>query len=249
MNKPGVGVELVGSAERLPFQVRVAQRSELEEVVRLRSQAYGRHLPEFGAKLSQPEAADYQLGCEVFVAISKLDGSLLGTLRTHANALQSLPLEGSIQLPDRFTGKRMIEATRLSVLGNANSSLVRNALFKAFFSYAREQNADWMLVTGRKPIDRMYEALLYRDVAEEGAFFPMKCTGNLPHRVMCMAVKEAEPIWREARHPLYDFAFVTRHPDIDVSGARDLGDVWERRPGAKLALFQPPVRSLARVAV
>ncbi|HEY1090046.1 MAG TPA: hypothetical protein VGE47_03060 [Burkholderiaceae bacterium] len=231
------------SVEHLPFEVRVARADELMAVAQMRASAYGRHLPAVGAQLVRPEMADYEMGCEVFVAVSRFDNSLLGTLRTHTNLLRPLPLEASIRLPDEYQGKRMVEATRLSVPGGSQASLVRNALFKAFFLYAAAQDLDWMVVTGRRPVDRIYDSLLYTDVAGPGAFYEMEHVGGVPHRVMSMAVAEAEPIWRRAAHPLYKFAFVTRHVDIDISGARDLAAARQTlkqqgQPGAA-AMFRP----------
>ncbi|MDN3922254.1 N-acyl amino acid synthase FeeM domain-containing protein [Roseateles violae] len=227
MTKPGSpgGFE-GGLSERLPFRVTIANRDELTEVARMRALAYGRHLPELGQRLSEPEPADFEWGCEVIVAKSKLDGTILGTLRTHTNVLKPLPLEASMTLPARYQGKRLVEATRLSVQSGGNASLVRNALFKAFYLYSLGQGADWLVVAGRRPVDRIYDGLLYTDVAESGAFYPMAHAGGLPHRVMSMAVAEAEPIWRQAEHPLYGFAFQTRHPDIDLDAVRDLSVVW-----------------------
>lgn len=208
--------------ERLPFWVRIAATDELDAVARLRTAAYGKHLPALAAHLRQPEAADFEPGNEVFVAVSKLDGSMLGTLRTHSNLFKPLPLEASMELPARFQGCRLIEATRLSVLGSLQASLVRNALFKAFFQYCLSQQVDWMLATGRPPVDRLYASMLWRDVGDVGRLYPMAHVAGVPHRVMCMAPAEAASIWRAAQHPLFRFAFETEHPDLDLSGVRAL---------------------------
>ena len=209
-------------SDRLPFRVRVAAADELDGVARLRSAAYGRHLPTLAAHLRQPEVADYELGNEVFVAVSKLDGSILGTIRTHSNLFKPLPLEASMDLPARFQGCRLIEATRLSVPGNLQASLVRNSLFKAFFQYCRSQKVDWMLAAGRPPVDRLYASMLWRDVDGDGKLYPMAHAAGVPHRVMCMAPAQSESIWRAANHPLLRFAFETLHPDLDLSGVRSL---------------------------
>ena len=214
--------EATGLNERLPFRVRIATADELEAVARLRALAYGRHVPALAAHLRQPEAADFEPGNEVFVAASKLDGSLLGTFRTHSNLFKPLPLEESMELPASFQGCRLIEATRLSVLGNLQASLVRNALFKAFFQYCRTQNSDWMLAAGRPPVDRLYASMLWRNVDSAGRLYPMAHAAGLPHRVMCMAPAQAESIWRAANHPLFRFAFQTVHADLDFSGVRAL---------------------------
>jgi len=209
-------------SERLPFRVKIATADELTAVARLRAAAYGKHLPALATRLLQPEAADFELGNEVFVAVSKLDGSMLGTIRTHSNLFKPLPLEASMDLPAHFQGRRLIEATRLSVLGNLQASLVRNALFKTFFHYCLSQKADWMLAAGRRPVDRLYDTMLWRDVDGVGKLYPMAHAAGVPHRVMTMAPAEAEPIWRAADHPLFRFAFQTVHPDLDFAGVRSL---------------------------
>ena len=212
-------------SERLPFRVKIATANELMAVARLRATAYGRHLPALAKHLLEPEAADFEPGNEVFVAVSKLDGSMLGTIRTHSNLFKPLPLEASIELPAHMHGLRLIEATRLSVLGNLEASLVRNALFKVFFRYCLSQNVDWMLAAGRRPVDRLYDSMLWRDVDGVGRLYPMAHAAGVPHRVMCMAPADAEPLWRAADHPLLRFAFHTEHPDLDFTGVRPLDEV------------------------
>ena len=235
-------------SERLPFRVKIATADELMAVARLRAKAYGKHLPALATHLLQPEAADFELGNEVFVAVSKLDGSMLGTIRTHPNLFKPLPLEASMDLPAGFHGRRLIEATRLSVLGNLQASLVRNALFKTFFQYCLAQKADWMLAAGRRPVDRLYDTMLWRDVDGVGNLYPMAHAAGVPHRVMCMAPADAEPIWRAADHPLFRFAFQTVHPDLDFTGVRPLDAMWPDIDTSRgianaiaLALGEPPI--------
>ena len=222
MNTPGSASEVDAPVERLPFRVEIVSSDDLLDVARLRAAAYGKHLPGLAAKLLQPEAADFEIGNEVFVARSRLDGSLLGSFRTHANILKPLPLEASMKLPQRYQGTLMIEATRLCVLGSPETSLVRNALFKAYFNYCLMQKADWMLAAGRRPVDRLYDAMLWTDVEEPGKLYPMAHAANVPHRVMSLEPLAAEPVWKAAQHPLYRFAFQTIHPDIDFTGMINL---------------------------
>jgi hypothetical protein len=239
-------------SERLPFRVKIATADELIPVARLRAAAYGKHLPALATRLLRPEAADFELGNEVFVAVSKLDGSMLGTIRTHSNLFKPLPLEESFDLPLHFQGRRLIEATRLSVLGNLQASLVRNALFKTFFQYCLAQKADWMLAAGRRPVDRLYDSMLWRDVDGVGNLYPMAHAAGVPHRVMCMAPAEAEPIWRAADHPLFRFAFQTVHPDLDFAGVRPLDAMLQIIDTSRgianaitHALGEPPLSPLA----
>jgi hypothetical protein len=108
------------------------------------------------------------------------------------------------------------------VLGGSDASMVRNALFKAYFNYCLMQKADWMLATGRRPVDRIYDSMLWSDVEAPGKLYPMAHVVNVPHRVMCLEPLAAEPVWKAAQHPLYKFAFQTIHPDIDFTGMVDL---------------------------
>lgn len=213
------------SIETLPFVVRVASDQDMGKIAALRAATYGKHLPELAGKLRQPEECDYELGCEVIVAASKLDASLLGTLRIHTNLINPLPLQASIALPERFQDMRMVEATRLCVLSHSNASLVRSALFKILFQYCHAQNVDWILAAGRRPIDRIYDALLFSDVAEHGQFYPMAHANGLPHRVMCLR-SAAQSSWAAAQHPLYRFVFETQHADIDLSMSANLNYPW-----------------------
>jgi hypothetical protein len=237
---------VVRMEELLPFRVEIISRRELQDVAKLRAATYGKHLPDLAASLSEPEPADYSRGCEVFVARSKLDNSLLGTLRTHANVFNPLPLQASIELPESFRGTRMVETTRLCVKGGLGASVVRTALFKAMFQYCLDQNVDWMLAAARKPVDRIHDSLLWTDVSEPGATHPMAHAGGVPHRVLCLAPLNAEPLWRANQHPLCGFAFETHHPDIDISMAQDLNFDWECPDSGAKVIYLPERRLMPR---
>lgn len=214
-------------SENLPFRVEIASDAHMDGVIQLRAACYGKHLPELGTRLREAEAADFDVGCEVFVATSKLDGSVLGTLRTHANIMKALPLQHSMQLPTRFRTSRMVETTRLCIKGNPLSSVVRSALFKALHHYCLEQNVDWMMAAGRRPVDRIYDSLHFQDVGVPRSFYPMAHANGVPHRVMCLDPQDVQPLWLESQHNLYRFFFETQHPDIDLSGAKSIRFNWQ----------------------
>lgn len=204
--------------ELLPFTVRIASSShELDKAVDIRHSAYARHLPDFANTLTQPEAADAQSGVVVLLAESKLDGSALGTMRIQTNEFAPLHLEQSITLPDWMQPLRLAEATRLGVTNLQGGRLVTTVLFKAFYQYCRQNNVDYMVVTGRAPVDRTYDRLMFSDVFPGVGYMPIRHVGNLPHRVMSFNVATAQDRWSLARHPLLDFMCSTHHPDIDLS--------------------------------
>lgn len=211
-------------SEALPFVVEIARQGDLRDVAALRSVSYGRHIPELGMALQKPEECDYELGCEIIVARSKLDGSLLGTMRIHTNAFKPLPLQMSLRLPERFSDTRMIEATRLCIKGSPNASLVRSTLFKALFQYCEAQNVVWMMAAGRRPVDRIYEAILFTDVGEAGKFYPMAHANGMPHRVMSLAPHDAR--FNACDHPMYSFMFQTEHKDINLLAMTSLNFAW-----------------------
>ncbi len=203
--------------ESLPFLIRVAQDAPtLAKAVQIRFAAYNRHVPDLARTLQQPEAVDTQPGVAVLLAESRLDGSPLGTLRIHTNEFRPLPVEQSLELPDAMQGVRLAEATRLGVVNDKIGSLVKTLLFKAFFQYCEASQVEWMVVTGRSPIDRQYERLLFRDVYPGMGFIPLSYVGNLPHRVMCFKLAEALKSPEARQHAWFHFMFGLQHPDIQV---------------------------------
>lgn len=204
--------------ESLPFTVSLVQdEDELEKALWIRQSAYDRHVPELAKTLGQPEQYDYEPGMVVLLAQSKLDEEPLGTMRIQTNHYGPLVLEQSVTLPDWMEGKRLAEATRLGISRGRIGRMVKTALFKAYYQYCTHAEVDWMVITGRAPLDRQYDALMFRDVFPDKGFIPMQHVGNIPHRVLTLEVGRVEPTWREAGHPLYDFFFRTRHPDIRVN--------------------------------
>jgi hypothetical protein len=205
--------------EFLPFTIAVVrEEAQLEKAVHIRHSAYGRHVPALAATLSVAEPHDRDSGSILLLAESKLDGSSVGTMRIQTNRDKPLALEASAQLPNKFSGKRLAEATRLGVAQGSTGRVVKTALFKAFYLVCVEADIDWMVIAGRPPLDRQYQSLLFEDVYP-GMLVDLKHAANIPHRILALNVKQAEATWRGARHPLFDFMVRTHHGDIDVSGA------------------------------
>ena len=203
--------------ERLPFTIRrVASEQDMRKAVKVRHAAYARHVPEFARTLVDPEPADYDSDTVVLLAESKLDGTALGTTRIQTNLIQQLHVEESIELPLWLQSRRLAEVTRLGINEGREGRMVKMALIKACFDYCENNGIDYAVVTGRAPIDRHYEQLLFSDVFENKAFIPLRHVGNLPHRVMAFEIATGEARWSAAKHPLLGFFRHTHHPDIDV---------------------------------
>lgn len=204
--------------ESLPFTLRVAHsEADLWKAVQIRHSAYARHVPDFAASLTRPEPSDFEDGVAVLLAESRLDGTALGTMRIETNRHRPLSLERSLDLPEWLQDRPLAEAVRLGVTEDRIGRVVKTALFKAYYLYCATHGIDWMVIAGRSPIDRQYERLLFKDVYPGQGFIPLRHAGGMPHRVMALQVRQVEPTWRGAQHPLYDYFFRTHHEDIDVS--------------------------------
>lgn len=229
--------------ERLPFTVRLVRNDiDLRKAVQIRHAAYARHVPTFAQTLATPESHDNEHGVVVLLAESKVDGSPLGTMRIQTNLFRPLGLEKSVTLPTWLSTRPLAEATRLGVTEERVGRMVKSVLFKAFFLYCQRNAIEWMVVSGRFPIDRMYQRLLFDEVYPGMGFVPLSHVGDLPHRIMSFEVGSAETRWAAAQHPQFDFIFRTNHPDIDVGPTRRI----ERpAPQNKVQNFPTVLRHIA----
>lgn len=206
---------ILSREKTLPFTVRIVQDEEsLLKAVKIRHSAYTRHLPEFAQYLDKPEPADYEKDVVVFLAEMKSDGSPIGTMRIQSNEFRSLGMEQSLVLPEWISSSSIGEATRLGIANNELGNLISLSILKANFMYCKENDMDFMIVAARRPVNRLYERLLFTYVFPD--FIPLKHTGNIPHKIMCFDILNAEEIYRENNHPLLDFAFTDYHPDICI---------------------------------
>jgi len=203
--------------ERLPFTVRVVTDTDtLSKAIDIRRAAYGRHIPTLAATMGAPERHDNDPGAVVLLAESKLDGAPLGTMRIQTNRNGPLWLEQSVELPDWLQGKSLAEATRLGTTAGTIGRLTKHVLFKAYYLYCVSVGIEWMVIAGRSPLDRQYDALLFEEVFPGAGYIPMRHAGNIPHRVLAFHIPTAQAKWEAADHPLYDFIVRTVHPDITI---------------------------------
>jgi hypothetical protein len=204
--------------QRLPFTVRVARSErQLARAVQIRHAAYARHVPALAERLQLPEPTDREAGATVLLAEARLDGTPLGTMRIENNRERPLAIEQSVALPGSLRRRSLAEATRLGVATGRVGHMVKVMLFKAFYQLCRQGGIEWMIIGARSPLDRQYEALLFRDVFPGRGFVPLAHAAGMPHRILGFEIAGAEARWRQARHPLYGLFCRTEHPDIDLS--------------------------------
>lgn len=202
--------------ESLAFHVRLATTpSELRQAVGVRSAAYGRHMPEVGASLREPEPDDARDDVLIVIAASKLDGTVLGSMRLQPNLRQPLRIEGEADLPALYRGKRLVEFMRLTVTNGTAGRLVMPALAKASFEICYRTGIDYAFVAGRHPVSLMYQAMQFDDVLRGGKV-NLSYAAGVPHSIYCLPIEEADERWRRAGQSLYPFMAHTEHPDIVI---------------------------------
>jgi hypothetical protein len=127
----------------------VRDEADLAKAVAIRRSAYGRHLPELAARFWVPEASDLDGSSRVLVALAKLDGMPLGSMRFRTNQHQPLDVEQSVKLPDLLSHRKLAEATRLAVSQKAVGRVVKAMLMKAMYLQCEASGVDCMVVTAR----------------------------------------------------------------------------------------------------
>jgi len=231
------------TAHHLPVTIRVAATEvDLRKVLAVRAGAG--HCIEPGAPVapSSPENWDQRPNATLLLAESRLDGEALGSLRILASERGRLMVEDRVDLPASLRTGSLAEASRLAVRPGRNATLVRLMLWKAFHRYCLAAQIDTMLIAVREPVDRQYEWLGFHDALPGAMRFSPAGGGAATHRLMKLGVFEAHERSTHAGHPLHDFFFVERHPEIDL-----LSPVGERN-GARRAAGAASLPDHARIA-
>lgn len=215
----------------------VASHADLLDACAVRAQAYGHHLPEMGARLTEPDALDEAPGTTVFLCRDKASGRATGTMRIQTSQAGALMMERSVTLPDWLAAVPRAEITRLAVSIGADP-LTKLCLMKASYLFCMAQHVHWMAIGARnEALIRNYRRLGFFDALGHGALVPLAHTGGLMHRILAFNVLAADRTWAAARHPLYSFMVQTRHEDLKV-------DLPARQP-AQLSAEVPGMAQLA----
>lgn len=225
--RPGVARSQLPKRAELPFTVRIVRTDEqLERAVRIRAEAYSRHLPTLGEILGTPEPVDRLADSIVFLAEAKSDGEPLGTIRIQTNFNSPLPLERSIRLPDPYVGRPLAGVSRLAVKAGSRGRLVKLAMFKALHRYCLAKQVEWILIGARPPLDQSYLDLGFGDVFADALPRPLATAAGVPHRILSFEVFTAERRWHALSHPLYLFMGQRFHPDIEIFAS--VSNMWAR---------------------
>ncbi len=197
-----------------------------------------------------PEPWDLRPNASLLLAESRIDGEALGSLRILASERGRLVVEDHVDLHAASIAGPLAEASRLAVRAGRDATLVRLMLWKAFHRYCLAAQIDTMLIAVRAPADRQYEWLGFRDPHSGPLHFAPEGRAGASHRLMTLGVFEAHQRSLQAGHPLHDFFFSERHPEIDLLapvGGR--GGVGALRRGVQLSDHARIAAQLQEVAI
>lgn len=199
----------------LPFWIAKAETDhEFELAARARQLAYGKHLPQLGEKLGEPDDDDKNEDFAVLLAYAKLDGSCIGTVRIQISQHHPLALEQSFSLPTALRKGRIAEISRLAIPARSNGLALRLMLIKAAYWYCRSNLVDRAFLCVRHPVDRQYRRFDLEDVLPSIEFIPMAHIGMIPHRIFWCDVCDIEARWLLNSNPLHSLYISTSHPDL-----------------------------------
>jgi hypothetical protein len=215
----------------LGFSLRLVEsQQDLLDACAIRARAYGRHLPEMGQRLAEPDALDFVPGTSVFICRDKLLGHAIGTMRIQGSSHGPILMEQSVSLPPWLQQASRAEVTRLAVPVGVDP-LTRLCLWKASYLYCMAQGLRWMVIGARnEALIRNYRRLGFVDVFGPDELMPLAHTGGVLHRIMAFDCSAAQYNWAQARHPLYTFIFETEHEDLHITPALAMARRLQARP-------------------
>ncbi len=203
-------------AQHLPFRVHLANKEQdLPDLIRLRAEVYGRHLPGMEAVLRTPEPDDLRADAVLLVAKSKAEDQLLGAIRLVGNQHRPLDIEHALPAQSPLHSRWLGEVGRLTVQSGPHSQLVSNALYKATFLSGMRAGMDHLLIAARTPVDRLYRNMQLNNVLP-GQKIKLGSTLGVAHSLFELPVQEAPARWEAAQSFFHGFVTLTQHPDIEI---------------------------------
>lgn len=211
----------MSGTELLTFRLRIARTdADVLAACRVRAESYGRRLPSMRAAMEAPDAIDLAQGTCILLCVDKRSGEAVGTMRLQPSFSGPLLIESSVDLPAGLEEAARMELSRFAVIPGADP-LVRYALMKASFLYSRAAQVRILIIGARsRALIRVYESVGFSNLFGEGAMFPLKHAGDIPHMVLGNDLADIESRWRISGHGWLGFMLETWHPDIDLFSPR-----------------------------
>jgi hypothetical protein len=209
--------EIPGHIPASPFSIRIVRTpDQLQSAVDVRYEAYSEKLQALASKVRQPGPLDFSHDPIVLLAENRLTEKPVGTLRinTGPNILDMLD---DIHLPDNIANERVAFVSRMAVTGSVHErQLVRNLLQKAVFQLCIAKQLTRILLLAVEPRERLFYRCGFSDVFADGKARHPVFLDRFPVKALYADTYGMERLWKEEKHPLYDFLFRTFHPEIEV---------------------------------
>lgn len=199
--------------QELPFVVRpVGSVDELARALALRDRAYSRHL---GTSASRPDEFDFAPNALLLGAFQKSTGAIVGSMRVAYGTASQIETALWHPQPRLLAGHRLADARRLCVRPGRMATLVKLALWKAFWQAAMRSGTYALLAAARPPLNEDYRMLMFREPVPGGVWFTPPDVDD-PHEMLMLTLHDIEERWLAHSHAMHRFIFVTAHPDIMV---------------------------------
>lgn len=219
-DRPIVSTNVPEANQNFPFTIQIADTDQLlRQAIAIRAAAYGRHVPELGVKFQTVEELDRAEGVTVLVVESKIDRSPIGTVRIQTNQFRPLLIEQAVSLSGHG-GLVLAELSRLAVCQESVGRVARMALFNAIYQFSVQNSIDKLVIGARRPLDRMYRGLLFKDLFPGLGPVPLAYANGIPHHILYLDIPTAAENWKAANHPMHEFLTEANHPDIQICPRR-----------------------------
>jgi hypothetical protein len=171
--------------QTLPFTVSLVRTdAKLNGAVALRKVSFNRHYSNIvghdSNSFGEAERKDVQAGTVLLIATSKIDGSVVGSLRIETNLLRPFSLEHEVSLPDGLKGRPLALVTRFSVVNGREGIGVFLGLGKAMYLYCLAKQIQVVLMfTAFDSLQRLYLKFGFRPIDQKTGKFQLNEYPNL----------------------------------------------------------------------
>lgn len=193
------------------FTRRARTPEDIEKVMDVRWAGYGKYFPSRADVLDRYDESPNT----VLLLATDEQNRAIGTMRVLDGRCSDMEIEQFVKVRRILPPHQLpcAEATRFSVPWQKKSTLVKLALWKAFYSYCVAHSINSMVIWVRPGAMRDYELLRFQPVQQDG-FFCHPLLGNQKHQTHVLDLTVAAQLYKETNHRFHDFFCTIVHPHI-----------------------------------
>ncbi len=193
----------------LPCTVRIVRsESDYEKVLEVRRRGFAKFL---GPGADVRDKYDLLPTSFIFLAEDQ-SGNPVGTGRLLRRPHGPVETAHYADLSTHSGISECMEGTKFTIPPFPGSAMTKLAIWKAGYLLALALNSPALMVAARRSARRDYEALLFEDTGI--TFIHPLDAQKRSHSVMWLDLREARNRYKTRQHPLYDFFFEQKHPQI-----------------------------------